>query len=277
MKKLFALLIALALVATACGDDDASTDPVSGSVRITGGVAGIDDTWTLADDGIVTRPDGTLAVADPADLAVLAAAIADARFFSLDDEYLPEDTCCDRFEYRVSLAQGERSHTVVTIDDADAPEGLFAVIEAFQAVVANATDSKASGPCVGADGRPTVSTTVIATSGTGTVVGTSRGATYRPCPGVTGEDVVTVAGTPAEQLVVEDGETITLVIDPAVPGVYFTALVSEGDGFRSLPVFRTSETAWEATMPSEPGTYELIVNLSALNSDESFVFEIVVT
>jgi len=279
MKKLLLLLIALALAATACGDDDStSTDPVSGSIHITGGIAGIDETWALSADGIVTRPDGGLAVANPTDLAALHTAVAAARFFELDAEYLPDDTCCDRFEYTVSLTQGDRSNRVVTIDDADAPEGLFAVIDAFRDVVVNATDIEATGPCVGEDGRPTVMTTVTATSGTGTVFANSGGATYRPCPGLTVDDVVVAAAESSpDQLVVAAGETVTLTVDPAVPGVYFTALLAEGDGFSSFPAFRTSATEWEITMPTEFGTYEVIVNLSALNSDESFLFEFVVT
>ena len=279
MKKLLLLFIALALAATACGDDDSSsTEPVSGSIRVTGGVAGVDETWTLATDGTVTRPDGSLAMADPADLVALQIAIDDARFFSLDGEYLPDDRCCDRFEYRVALTRGEDTHTVTTLDDADAPEGLFDVIDALLTVMANATDLEATGPCVGEDERPTVMTMVTATSGTGTVIGNAGGATYRACPGLTvGDVVVEAAENPPDPLIVAGSETITFSVEPAVPGVYFTMLISDGDGFRSLPAFRVSETEWEATMPAAPGTYELIVNLSALNSDETFVFEIVVT
>ena len=279
MKKFLLLVFALALVATACGDDDSTaTAPVSGSIRVTGGIAGIDETWTLASDGIVTRPDGSLAMADPADLAVLQVAIAEAGFFSLDDEYLPEDPCCDRLEYRISLTQGDAGHSVTTLDDADAPQGLFDVIDAFLTVMANATDLEATGPCVGDDERPTVMTAMTATAGTGTVTANSGGATYRACPGLgVGDVVVEASENPPQQLIVEGAETITLTVDPAVPGVYFNALISDGDGFTSLPAFRISETEWEATMPIESGTYELIVNLSALNSDETFVFEIVVT
>lgn len=279
MNKLLIPLLALALVAVACGDDDSASDePVSGALRITGGVAGIDDTWTLATDGTVTRPDGSLAMADPDDLEALRDAITDARFFSLEGRYLPEDTCCDRFEYRISLTQGDQAHAVVTIDDADAPESLFALIDAFRDAVENASDLEAAGPCVGEDQRPTVTSTVTATSGTGTVFGSSGGAVYRACPGLTvGDVVVEAAEGPPDPLVVESSETITLTVDPEIPGVYFTALIEEGGGFRSLPVFRISETEWEATMPGEPGTYEVVVNLSALNSDETFEFEIVVT
>jgi hypothetical protein len=279
MKKLLPLIVALVLVAVACGDDDsASADPVSGSIRIAGGVAGIDQTWTLATDGTVTRPDGSLAVADPADLAALREAMARAKFFDLDPEYVPTDTCCDRFEYRISLTQGDLSNTVVTIDDADAPEGLFLVIDAFRTAVENAADLEAAGPCVGADERPTTMSVLTATAGTGTVIGSADGATYRACPGLTVGDVVVEAGEgPLASLLVGGAETITLTVDPAIPGVYFTALIGDGIEFRSLPVFRISETEWEATMPAEPGTYQLLVNLNALNSDEAFRFEIVVT
>ena len=54
-----------------------------------------------------------------------------ADFFNLDSEYLPEDQCCDRFVYVITITQGADTHTVTTIDAAEAPEGLFDVIGVF--------------------------------------------------------------------------------------------------------------------------------------------------
>ena len=139
MKTPTALTVALLLTLSACGADAAgngstttTTVPagLSGSIRVSGGIAGIDETWVLA-DGTVLGPDGYVGTLSAADRSSLEAAVAAAGFFDLDAEYLPVDQCCDRFTYRVTITRGEDTHTVTTIDAAEAPESLFALIQVF--------------------------------------------------------------------------------------------------------------------------------------------------
>lgn len=134
------LLVPLALVivvAAACGDDagspgtTAATPGLSGSIHRTGGLDGRDETWVLESDGTVLGPEGATGTMAAADRAALAAAALEAGFFDLDAEYLPDDLCCDRFLYEVTLSDGTRTHTVTTLDAADAPESLFALIQVF--------------------------------------------------------------------------------------------------------------------------------------------------
>ena len=140
MKSPAALTVALLLTLSACGADAAgngstttTTVPagLSGSIRVSGGIAGIDETWVLESDGTVLGPDGYVGTLSAADRSSLEATVAAAGFFDLDAEYLPVDQCCDRFTYRVTITRGEDTHTVTTIDAAEAPESLFALIQVF--------------------------------------------------------------------------------------------------------------------------------------------------
>ena len=142
MTRATASLIALALLVAACGDDDAGGGTtttvvagVSGSIHLSGGLEGRDETWVLESDGTVLGPEGYTGAVSAADRARLGAAVDAAGFFDLDAEYLPNDLCCDRFMYEVTLTRGASTHTVTTIDAADAPEALFALIQTFLAAV----------------------------------------------------------------------------------------------------------------------------------------------
>jgi hypothetical protein len=135
-------LVGLLLVLAACGDDapaggstTTAVSGVSGTIHRSGGFAGFDQTWVLGSDGTVLGPDGYTALLTAADRAQVEAAVDAAGFFDLDPEYLPADPCCDRFTYEVTLTRGTATHTVVTMDGAEAPEGLFALITVLLEVV----------------------------------------------------------------------------------------------------------------------------------------------
>ncbi|MBI5157608.1 MAG: hypothetical protein HZA58_06275 [Acidimicrobiia bacterium] len=142
MKRATAPLIVLALLVTACGDGDAGgtttttvVSGVSGSIHLSGGLEGRDETWVLESDGTVLGPDGYTGAIDADDRARLESAVTASDFFDLDAEYLPDDLCCDRFLYEVTLTRGGITHTVTTIDAADAPQALFDLIQTFLGAV----------------------------------------------------------------------------------------------------------------------------------------------
>ena len=76
-------------------------------------------------------PDGYTGALDAAGRAAFEAAITGSGFFDLDEEYLPDDLCCDRFLYEVTITRAGVTHTVTTIDAAAAPEALFTLIQTF--------------------------------------------------------------------------------------------------------------------------------------------------
>jgi hypothetical protein len=142
MRRSVALVTGLSLLVVACGRDAGTGNPTttlaagsSGTIHVSGGLAPIDETWILGADGTVLGPDEYLGRLAEDERARLEAAIDAAGFFDLDSEYLPDDQCCDRRLYELTLTRGGATHTVTSLDGADAPQSLFVLIQTFLEVV----------------------------------------------------------------------------------------------------------------------------------------------
>ncbi len=98
-----------------------------------GGFAGTDDTWKISPDSTVAHQGqtaGTLEQLTTAQMAELTAAIRAANFMSLEDSYIPQNTCCDRYMYEITVTLGGQSKTVSTIDASPtAPNELTQLID----------------------------------------------------------------------------------------------------------------------------------------------------
>jgi len=69
-------------------------------------------------------------------MAELAAAIHAADFMALQDSFLSKDTCCDRYEYTITITANGQSKTVRTIDASPvAPPKLTQLIDALNLLV----------------------------------------------------------------------------------------------------------------------------------------------
>jgi hypothetical protein len=87
--------------------------------------------------GKVSSPgSGATAQLTSAQMAELIAAIRLANFTALQDSYLPKDTCCDRYEYTVTITINGQSKTVYTIDASPtAPPALTQLINTLTRLV----------------------------------------------------------------------------------------------------------------------------------------------
>ena len=98
-----------------------------------GGLAGTDDTWKISLDGTVAyqgQTAGTPEQLTTAQMAELTAAIRAANFMALEDSYVPQNTCCDRYMYEITVTLGGQSKTVSTIDASPtAPDELTQLID----------------------------------------------------------------------------------------------------------------------------------------------------
>ena len=98
-----------------------------------GGLAGTDDTWKITLDGTVTHQGQTAGTPEQlttAQMAELTAAIRAANFMSLEDSCVPQNTCCDRYTYEITVTVGGESKTVTTIDASPtAPAELTQLID----------------------------------------------------------------------------------------------------------------------------------------------------
>jgi len=98
--------------------------------QMSGGFAGITQQWAIYADGRITRSDGREWQITPAEVEQLLADIKAAGFFDLADNYMPLNTCCDRFAYALTVNSDGQTKTVTTIDAApNVPEGLSKVQE----------------------------------------------------------------------------------------------------------------------------------------------------
>lgn len=142
MRLLLATILGLLLLAC----QPATPPPLGSNLVIeyhrSGGFEGRDETWLIYGDGRVVYRDNYAETEEEiqvsADAVADLVALMDAEgFFSFQDSYLPEDTCCDRFIYEITLHHQGRSKTVVTIDAAEGePEGLRRIIEELNQLLA---------------------------------------------------------------------------------------------------------------------------------------------
>jgi hypothetical protein len=102
-----------------------------------GGFAGANDTWTIDPQGKVTHQgSGTSSQLTLAQRAELASAIRAANFMALEDSYVPQDTCCDRYEYTMTITANGQSKAVRTIDASPtAPPELTQLVDTLNRLV----------------------------------------------------------------------------------------------------------------------------------------------
>jgi hypothetical protein len=130
--------LAAFLMIMSCAASNSSPDaPWQIELTSSGGLAGRGaGSYTLASDGRVTvvNTAGKSCAfdADPSDLQRYAAVVAAARPESWQERYVPEESCCDRFEYTMTVDRGGARRTVVWIDDPlPMPADLKAVVDAM--------------------------------------------------------------------------------------------------------------------------------------------------
>ncbi|MDX1612817.1 MAG: hypothetical protein R3300_00830 [Candidatus Promineifilaceae bacterium] len=109
-----------------------------------GGIAGELVTVRVYDGGTVERiagrldPDAPMEMVerDPAAVDALLAELEAIGYFQLERSYLPEDTCCDRFLYLISVLQDEDAHTVEALSGTtETPEALWESVELIETFI----------------------------------------------------------------------------------------------------------------------------------------------
>lgn len=112
-----------------------------------GGLAGELLTARIYPDGKIERALGELgmdapvetAVVDPAVVEALVAGLEEAGYFELERTYLPEDTCCDRFLYLISVQGNEGVQTVEALEATEGtPDALWQSVALIEAAIGDA-------------------------------------------------------------------------------------------------------------------------------------------
>ena len=99
----------------------------------TGGIADLNEEWTIFADGRIETNSAIKPQLSSEQVSQLLNSLESAGFFSLDNSYLPEDSCCDRFLYEVTAVNNTTYHTVTTLENTpDMPEALQQTVRLIQ-------------------------------------------------------------------------------------------------------------------------------------------------
>jgi hypothetical protein len=99
-----------------------------------GGLKGIGPSeyvWRIYEDGRITNSQDQSWQVTPAEVDALLTSINFSNFRSLDANYVPKDTCCDRAQHTITIQTDGQSHKVTTLDGADMPENLTSTLDAI--------------------------------------------------------------------------------------------------------------------------------------------------
>lgn len=106
-------------------------------LRRTGGFEGLDEGVRIEPGGMVhvrlqgaTEFTATGRTLTTADLSALHELVTSEEFLDLEESYIPDDLCCDQFEYLVSVELGPRTVVSMTADGVEeTPDILAEVID----------------------------------------------------------------------------------------------------------------------------------------------------
>jgi hypothetical protein len=103
--------------------------------HLSGGIAGVDETWLFYADGRVEhmgRGQGHSAQLTASQVDALMAAARSPEVAALSESYVPTNTCCDRFLHEITIVLDGQTKTVRTLDAApDQPQALSDLLDAI--------------------------------------------------------------------------------------------------------------------------------------------------
>lgn len=118
----------------------APTAPVATNTAVifkrSGGIAALNEAWTIFTDGRVETNSNIQPELSAAEVEQLLSSLESSGFFELEESYLPEDTCCDRYFYEITAVQNSTYHTVRTLEATpDMPEALQQSLRLIQTLL----------------------------------------------------------------------------------------------------------------------------------------------
>lgn len=144
MKRNWLCMLMAGLLA-ACGLPPGAATPTQGDAvpledgavivfKREGGIAGVSEAWRVYPDGRVMADGAQPNHVAPEEVALLLSEIEALGFFKMNSAYGQSSQCADCFYYTLTVAVGEKTKTVETVDAAsDAPPELQQVLEKVSA------------------------------------------------------------------------------------------------------------------------------------------------
>jgi hypothetical protein len=105
-----------------------------------GGFSGKTEQWIIYADGRITHNSGEVANVTPAQIAALLQTIDQLGFYSLQGSYMPQNTCCDRFTYELTVTNDGKTNKVTFLEGTpDLPTGLWQATDAVNQLITAGT------------------------------------------------------------------------------------------------------------------------------------------
>jgi len=102
-------------------------------IRREGGLAGIVESWVVYADGQIAKDNGEQWQVPASLIQNIVASANEIGFYGLASRYIPQDTCCDRFTYSVTIRDCQQIHTVTAVKDApEVPDDVWTVIRTIE-------------------------------------------------------------------------------------------------------------------------------------------------
>ena len=104
-----------------------------------GGIAGVQNEWTIYGDGRIVTNNGDELMVEPEEVTALLETIEQAGFFDLEQ---PEaaDICCDFFTFTLTIKSGELEKRIVMSEgDPSIPQALSETLAAVQELILSAS------------------------------------------------------------------------------------------------------------------------------------------
>ncbi len=124
-------------------DAKPTTKAAFSEVRITltrsGGIAGIQESWTISADGQATAPGGLRKRLTPEAVTNVIQELEALGFFELDENYLPRDSCCDRIIYELNVSIDGKVYQVKALEaEESTPPAFWQAAEVIRKTVETA-------------------------------------------------------------------------------------------------------------------------------------------
>lgn len=109
-------------------------------LRQEGGIAGVENGWTIYGDGRIVTNSGDEIQVEPEEVTEALVTIEQTGFFNLEQRE-PSDICCDFFTYTL-LVRSDDSENIVVISEGDPniPRALSEALAAVQDLILSATE-----------------------------------------------------------------------------------------------------------------------------------------
>lgn len=102
----------------------------------TGGYAGVSEQTVIYTDGYIENDQNESFQSSPEVVNTLISTANDIGFFDFDGNFVPEDHCCDYFNYSLTVRDCDQMNTVITADEVPgAPAELTQLIQTIETLI----------------------------------------------------------------------------------------------------------------------------------------------